>query len=99
MNTLTPDRSQLIKAINKLPVDVLPELADYLAYLQFKIKSVAKPEKTKQKSSFLLSIAGLGEAEEDLSERDEDDWFDAPGVSDDFMEEREQPDDQIRETL
>jgi antitoxin VapB len=56
MNTLTPDRSQLIKAINKLPVDVLPE-------------------------------------------SDEDDWFDAPGVSDDFMEEREQPDDQIREAL
>ena len=28
-----------------------------------------------------------------------DDWFDAPGVSDDFMEERGQPDDQIRETL
>ncbi|MCI5168262.1 MAG: antitoxin [Candidatus Electrothrix sp. GM3_4] len=28
-----------------------------------------------------------------------DDWFDAPGVSDDFMKEREQPDDQIRETL
>lgn len=72
MNTLTPDRSQLIKAINKLPVDVLPELADYLAYLQFKIKSVTKPENTKQKNSFLLSIAGLGEAEEDLSERDEE---------------------------
>ena len=72
MNTLNPDRSQLIKAINKLPVDVLPELADYLAYLQFKIKSVTKPENTKQKNSFLLSIAGLGEAEEDLSERDEE---------------------------
>ncbi|MCI5195358.1 MAG: antitoxin [Candidatus Electrothrix sp. AW5] len=29
-----------------------------------------------------------------------DDWFDAPGVSDDFMEQaQEQPDDQIRETL
>ena len=29
-----------------------------------------------------------------------DDWFDAPGVSDDFMEQaREQPDDQIRENL
>jgi len=72
MNTLTPDRSQLIKAINKLPVDVLPELADYLTYLQFKIKSITTPENTKQKSSFLLSIAGLGEAEEDLSERDEE---------------------------
>jgi antitoxin VapB len=28
-----------------------------------------------------------------------DDWFAAPGVSDDFMEERQQPDDQIRKTL
>lgn len=69
---MNPDRSQLIKAINKLPVHVLPELADYLAYLQFKIKSITKPENTKQKSNFLLSIAGLGEAEEDLSERDEE---------------------------
>lgn len=65
MNTLNPDRSQLIETINKLPLDVLPELADYLAYLQFKIKSVAKPEKIEQKNDFLLSIVGLGEAEED----------------------------------
>ncbi len=28
-----------------------------------------------------------------------DDWFDAPGVSSDFMNERMQPDDQIRDTL
>ncbi len=28
-----------------------------------------------------------------------DDWFDAPGVSDDFMEKREQPEDQVRELL
>ena len=28
-----------------------------------------------------------------------DDWFDAPGVSSDFMTERTQPEDQIRETL
>jgi len=28
-----------------------------------------------------------------------DDWFDAPGVSSDFMTERNQPEDQIRETL
>jgi len=37
MNTLTPDRGKLIETINKLPLDVLPELADYLAYLQFKM--------------------------------------------------------------
>ena len=28
-----------------------------------------------------------------------DDWFDSPGVSSDFMTERMQPEDQIRETL
>ena len=28
-----------------------------------------------------------------------DDWFDAPGVSSDFMAKRMQPEDQIRETL
>ena len=28
-----------------------------------------------------------------------DDWFDAPGVSSDFMVERQQPEDQIRETM
>ncbi len=28
-----------------------------------------------------------------------DDWFDAPGVSDDFMTDRLQPKDQIRETF
>jgi antitoxin VapB len=28
-----------------------------------------------------------------------DDWFDAPGVSSDFMTNRQQPEDQIRESL
>jgi len=28
-----------------------------------------------------------------------DDWFDGPGVSSDFMTDRKQPPDQIRETL
>lgn len=28
-----------------------------------------------------------------------DEWFDAPGVSRDFMEDRQQPEDQIREPL
>ncbi|NIA08837.1 MAG: AbrB/MazE/SpoVT family DNA-binding domain-containing protein [Nitrospiraceae bacterium] len=28
-----------------------------------------------------------------------DDWFDAPGVSSDFMTDRQQPEDQIRESL
>jgi len=28
-----------------------------------------------------------------------DDWFEAPGVSNDFMTERRQPEDQVREAL
>ena len=28
-----------------------------------------------------------------------DEWFDAPGVSSDFMTDREQPEDQVRESL
>ncbi len=28
-----------------------------------------------------------------------DDWFDTPGVSDDFMTDRVQPEDQVREPL
>ncbi|OQX16293.1 MAG: antitoxin [Desulfobulbaceae bacterium A2] len=28
-----------------------------------------------------------------------DDWFDSPGVSDDFMTERLQPEDQMRESM
>jgi antitoxin VapB len=28
-----------------------------------------------------------------------DEWFDGPGVSDDFMNERQQPEDQQRESL
>ena len=28
-----------------------------------------------------------------------DDWFDAPGVSSDFMADRQQPEDQVREPL
>jgi hypothetical protein len=70
MNTLTPTRRQLIDAINRLPAEVLPELANYLTYLQFKVERPSQSEKSGV--GFLLSIAGIGEAEEDLSERDEE---------------------------
>ena len=70
MNTITPTRRQLIDAINRLPSDVLPELANYLTYLQFKVES--PPQSEQPGSKFLLSIAGIGKAEEDLSERDEE---------------------------
>ena len=72
MNALTPTRRQLIDAINKLPAEVLPELASYLTYLQFKVTLPPQPEPPGSGTGFLLSIAGIGEAEEDLSERDED---------------------------
>lgn len=57
-------RHQLIEVINKLPLEVLPELENYLNYLQFKLTMPAAPsEKAQSGSGFLLSIAGLGEAE------------------------------------
>jgi hypothetical protein len=58
--------------INSLPSEALPERANYLAYIQFKISQPEQTEKAASGSSFLLSIAGLGEAEENLSQCDED---------------------------
>ncbi len=72
MDILTPSRQQLIEAINKLPSDVLPELANFLTYLQFKVKTPSQDEQVKSGSEFLLSIAGLGEGEARLAERDEE---------------------------
>lgn len=75
MSTILPSRSQLIEVVNTLPVEALPELANFLSYLQFKVESAPQPESAAQPASgseFLLSIAGLGSADEDLSERDED---------------------------
>ena len=74
MNSLTPTREQLSQAIDELPSETLPELANFIEYLQFKVASFESPLKTEPKShGFLMSIAGLGESEEtDLSERDEE---------------------------
>lgn len=72
MNPATIARRQLIDVINSLPSEVLPELANYLAYIQFKISQPEQTENQASGSSFLLSIAGLGEAEENLSQCDED---------------------------
>ena len=36
MNTLSPPHSQLVEVVNTLPAEVLPELASFLTYLQFK---------------------------------------------------------------
>ncbi|HRW08963.1 MAG TPA: hypothetical protein P5121_27855 [Caldilineaceae bacterium] len=75
MRTLTPSRGQLIDVVSKLPLEVLPELASFLNYLQFKVESPPQTEQGNQEangSAFLLSIAGIGTADEDLSERDEE---------------------------
>ena len=58
-------------------------------------KPVALPESVKKVDIVVLGnarlIAPAGESW--------DSWFDGPGVSDDFMREREQPEDQDREAF
>jgi hypothetical protein len=70
MNTLNPSHQDLVEIVNNLPAEVLPELAHYLHYLQFRVETPILPETSQSGSEFLLSIAGIGEAEADLSERD-----------------------------
>lgn len=78
MQNTTPTRQQLIEEISKLPSDILPELADFLSYLRHKSFSLASEhtqvdESARSGAKFLLSIAGLGESQEnDISERDEE---------------------------
>lgn len=70
MNSLSTDRHKLIEAVNALPDETLIELASFLEYLQY--KSTKEKEVDNHKSSFLMSIAGLGaSAETDVSEKDE----------------------------
>jgi hypothetical protein len=76
METTIYKRKKLSKAIEELPDTVLPELTEFIHYLQFKTavphleKTVLQPTSG---SAFLLAIAGIGESEEtDLSERDEE---------------------------
>jgi antitoxin VapB len=56
-------------------------------------KDVAFPESVKT-----VQVTALGNKRiiEPL-DQSWDDWFEAPGVSDDFMEKRQQPEDQLRE--
>jgi antitoxin VapB len=58
-------------------------------------KSVALPDDVKRVDVIAVGrtriIAPVGEGWSS--------WFDAPGVTDDFMNEREQPFDQIRESF
>lgn len=71
MDTLTTDRQKLIEVINALPDEKLIELASFVEYLQY--KSTRQKEVDNHKSSFLMSIAGLGAStENNISECDED---------------------------
>ncbi len=58
-------------------------------------KAVAFPESIKH-----IEIAAIGNKRIITpAGQSWDDWFDAPGVSSDFMMERSQPEDQLREPL
>jgi len=58
-------------------------------------KAVEMPDKVKE-----VSIIAIGN-KRIITPADEswDDWFDNPQVTDDFMPQREQPEDQLREHL
>ena len=72
MNTSASTRGQLIATIKKLPAEALPELANFLTYLQLKSASPPRSEPSGTEPDFLLAIAGIGSGEEDVSERDEE---------------------------
>lgn len=77
METVVPLRKKLIKAINELPAEALPELVNFIDYLHFKVHPPVAVEATQTQagsgSAFLAAIAGLGAADEDdVSERDEE---------------------------
>lgn len=71
MDGTTVERQKLIEAVSTLPDEVLLELASFLDYLRY--KSVQQKEPDNKASSFLLSVAGLGNSSQhDVSERDEE---------------------------
>ncbi len=77
MEAVIPLRKKLIKAINELPAEALPELVNFIDYLHFKVHLPVAVEATQTQASsgsaFLAAIAGLGAADEDdISERDEE---------------------------
>ncbi|HDN27775.1 MAG TPA: hypothetical protein ENG03_11915, partial [Thioploca sp.] len=64
MDTLMLSHQQLTQAINELPTEVLPELANFIEYLRFKLNFSHNALKVKAQTSagspFLLAIAGIG---------------------------------------
>jgi hypothetical protein len=76
MDALTANRQQIVKAIENLPIEVLPELANFVEYLHYKAnRRTSVSERTVEENSgsaFLLSIVGIGtSAENDFYQRDE----------------------------
>jgi len=77
MKVLEPTRQELQEVIEELPPEILPELANFLEYLRFKINhapvTATDAGQTMSGSAFLLSIAGLDSSDEvNLAERDEE---------------------------
>lgn len=77
MDILTPQRQEIIQAIENLPNDTLWELATFIEYLYYKKQpstaSVNTPKNTNSSSRFLMNIAGLSETSEDnIAECDEE---------------------------
>lgn len=74
MNSTMSVRQKLTKVIDELPAEVLPELANFVEYLRFKVNAPEPgAEPATSGSAFLLGLADLGASDEaDLSERDEE---------------------------
>ncbi len=72
MNSVDLTHQQLSQAINELPLAALPELADFIEDLRFKLNLTSAAINNEQKeSNFLLSISGIGESSKpDLSDKD-----------------------------
>jgi len=72
MDSVSLTHEQLSQAINELPLAALPELADFIESLLFKLNlTPAAINNEPGESNFLLSIAGIGESSEsNLSDRD-----------------------------
>ncbi len=77
MDALTANRQQIVKAIENPPIEVSPELANFVEYLHYKAnRRTSVSERTVEENSgsaFLLSIVGIGtSAENDFYQRDEE---------------------------
>jgi hypothetical protein len=69
MSNLVVQKQELIQSIDTLPDEALIELANFLEYLQYKIRHSKTPQ---SQQNFLLSIAALGQSgQTDISESEE----------------------------